>query len=128
MKLKWKEVSAEMDYQYIYDATLFGKRMQEIRKKKKITQEKLAEMLSLSVDSVSKMENGKITCMPDHFIKICQIFNVSADYFYFGREEELCVKQETELDTIIATLKNCSSFDVSRINQMINILLSQPAA
>ncbi len=117
-----------MDYQYIYDATLFGKRMREMRKKKKITQEKLAEMLSLSVDSVSKMENGKITCMPDHLIKICQIFNVSADYFYFGREKELIIRQESELESIIATLKTCNSFDVNRISQIINILLSQPAA
>lgn len=117
-----------MDYQYIYDATLFGKRLQEIRKKNKITQEQLAEMLSLSVDNVSKMENGRITCMPDHFIKICQIFNVSADYFYFGREKELSIKQDTELDNIIAILKSCSTFDVNRISQMINILLSKPAA
>ncbi len=73
-----------------YDAKEFGMRLKEIRKANKMTQVQLAEKLCLSVDSISNIENGRAACMPDHLTKICQIFNISADYFYFGIKKSLC--------------------------------------
>lgn len=50
-----------------------------------MTQQELAELLFLSEESVSNFETGKTMCMPEHVIQMCQIFDVSADYFYFGK-------------------------------------------
>lgn len=111
-----------------YDAKEFGKRLRKIRKRNNMTQEKLAEILYLSVDSISNFENGKSTCMPEHLTKICQIFNISADYFYFEIDSPLKEESNSDIDSIIKLLKTCSEFDITRINQMIQILLAKPIA
>lgn len=85
----------------VYDAKEFGKRLKSVRKKYGVTQEKLAEKLYLSTDSISNYENGKTTCMPE---------------------------QSAQIEDIISTLQNCSAFDLSRISSMIQILLQTPAA
>ena len=66
-----------------------GRRIRTIRKQKKMTQQELAELLFLSEESVSNFETGKTMCMPEHVIQMCQIFDVSADYFYFGKNYKL---------------------------------------
>ena len=73
-----------MNVMISYDASVVGERIRDIRKKNGYTQSRLGEQLMLSVDSVSNIENGKTTCMPEHIMRLCQLFNVSADYFYFG--------------------------------------------
>ncbi len=117
-----------MEYQYTYDAKEFGNRLRAIRKKNGYTQEQLADMLLLSVDSVSNMENGKTTCMPEHMMKICQIFNVSADYFYFSMDKELLQKETRDIEDLMMLLQTCSDVDYSKIYRIIKIMLESPAA
>lgn len=38
-----------------------------------MTQEQLAEIMYLSVDSISKIENRKVNCMPEHVVKLCNV-------------------------------------------------------
>lgn len=116
------------EFKYVYDASTFGKRLRAIRKKNGMTQEQLAEFLFLSVDSISNYENGKTTCMPEHLIKICQLFNVSADYFFFDIDRELISEEKSGLAQIIEILKKCTEFDLKRIYHMIQIILEKPAA
>ncbi|MEG0190205.1 MAG: helix-turn-helix transcriptional regulator [Lachnospiraceae bacterium] len=111
-----------------YSAVEFGKRLRKIRKKRKYTQEQIAEKLYITSESVSNFETGKTACAHEHVTKLCQILNVSADYLYFGVERELNEEKSTELDKIINRIKNCNDFDLNRINCMIQILLKQPAA
>lgn len=73
----------------LYDSIEIGKRLKEIRKKNNITQQQLAELLNVSVNSVSKYENGKITLGHDYIVYLCNYFNISADYFYFGHDKHL---------------------------------------
>lgn len=49
-----------------------------------MTQEQLAEHLILTAESVSNIEKGKTVCMPEHVIRICELFEVTADHLYFG--------------------------------------------
>ena len=112
-----------------YDAKAFGSRLKAIRKANKYTQAKLAEVLFISEESVSNIEKGKTMCMPEHLMKICQLFNVSADYLYFGVERKLDKKTNSDYESILKTLEGCSDFDLNRIKMMLPILLnSQPAA
>lgn len=117
-----------MKYQYTYDVKEFGNRLRAIRKKNGYTQEQLADLLLLSVDSISNMENGKTTCMPEHMMKICQIFNVSADYFYFSMDKELLQKESRDVDSLMMLLQTCSDEDYSKIYRIIKIVLESPAA
>lgn len=109
-----------------YNAVEFGRRIRTIRKQKKMTQQELAELLFLSEESVSNFETGKTMCMPEHVIQMCQIFDVSADYFYFGKNYKL--QGNDSIERIFQRLKGCNPFELSKIEQIIDILLAKPAA
>lgn len=105
---------------YLYDAKAVGMRIKELRKGI-MTQEKLAEELFLSVDSVANFENGRSTCMPEHVARICEIFNVTSDYIYYGIEH--CDKFDDGKETVLDLLEDCNVDDLRRIEQMIKIYL-----
>ena len=74
----------EAMYKYYYDAREMGRRIKEVRRRCRMTQEQLAEHLILTAESVSNIEKGKTVCMPEHEIRICELFEVTADHLYFG--------------------------------------------
>lgn len=70
----------------------FGEKLQELRKQKGLSQEALAQELSVSRQSVSKWENNETYPEMDKLIKISDLFQVSLDYLIKENDEE--VKQE----------------------------------
>ena len=56
-----------------------GKRIQEYREKAKITQEKLAEKVGLSVTGISNIERGVNYPSLENFIKITNAIGISSD-------------------------------------------------
>ena len=56
-----------------------GKRIQQYRKKKGITQETLAEMLGLSTNHISALECGKYGVKPELLVNIINILGCTAD-------------------------------------------------
>lgn len=61
-----------------------GKRIKECRKKKKMTQSQLADILGISTDQVSNIELGKSACKTDHIYLLIQVLDISADYLLKG--------------------------------------------
>ena len=59
---------------------MIGERLMKLRKEKKLTQEALGEMLSLTKFSISMYENNKNMPTEEKLIQIAKIFNVSIDY------------------------------------------------
>lgn len=59
---------------------MYGQRIKEIRQEKGITQSQLAEMLSTTQSTIGKYEREEIQLAVDTIIKICKVFEVSADY------------------------------------------------
>lgn len=57
-----------------------GKKIRQLRKDAKYTQTQLAQMLSTSQDTVSIWELDKALPDVESLIKLCKIFDVSADY------------------------------------------------
>jgi len=55
---------------------LLGKRLQEIRKNKKLTQEQVAEFVGIETSSISNIENGKYYPSAENLDKILKILNV----------------------------------------------------
>ena len=53
----------------------FGENLKEIRKKHKMSQEALAEKMSVTRQSVSKWENGESYPEMNKILKLCEIFN-----------------------------------------------------
>ena len=62
-----------------------GKRIAVLRKKNGMTQEALANMLSVTTKHISHVENGTSTLSLKAFILFCTEFSCSLDYLIFGK-------------------------------------------
>ncbi|GBF22641.1 hypothetical protein tpqmel_0045 [Candidatus Gastranaerophilus sp. (ex Termes propinquus)] len=56
--------------------TLVGSRIKEIRKRKKLTQEKLAEMVGIEPNNLCRIENGKNFPTPENLAKISKSLEI----------------------------------------------------
>ena len=63
-----------------------GTRIQELRKKKNISQEELANSMNVSRQAVSKWESNLSAPDIEKIIDLCEYFDVSADYLLRGKE------------------------------------------
>jgi transcriptional regulator with XRE-family HTH domain len=79
----------------------FGKRVREIRKSKGITQEQIAELISIEPPNVSKMESGLHFPQPDKIEKIANALNVSVQELF---DFEHIQKREDLIEYIISSL------------------------
>ncbi len=68
--------------------TLFGKNLRKIRRRKDLTQEKLAETLGVSVEFVSNMERGVNAPSFETIEKIANAFDLSAAQLFDFEEEK----------------------------------------
>lgn len=62
-----------------------GKRLRRQREKMNMIREEFAEKAGISPQFLAEIENGKKGMSVDTLYKICQSFNLSADYLLFGR-------------------------------------------
>lgn len=86
----------------------YRQRIKEIREANQETQEQLANALNVSVDTISKMEQGKCKITVDNIVAIAEHYNVNLDWIC-GRTDELkdpCSILETLLKFI--NIKNCT--------------------
>lgn len=72
-----------------------GARIFEVRKKRRITQEELAEKMDVSIQMISNLERGKKAVRPENIVKLCEVLSVSADYILLG------VMSDSEIDDIL---------------------------
>lgn len=95
-----------------------GKRIQEIRKSKKLIQEKLAEMIGIDTPNLSNIERGKRFVSSDTLEKIIKSLNVKEkDLFDFEH-----VKSKNELINSINNILNESDIkEIEYFYRMINI-------
>ncbi len=81
---------------------LFGKRLQEIRKSKKITQEALAELMGIETASLSNIERGKYFPSVENLEKILSILKIDltelCSYEHLRNRDELRVEINEILD------------------------------
>lgn len=90
-----------------------GKIILELRKKKKISQEKLAELLGISRQTLSNYENDITSPDLNQAKKICQIFDISLDELIgnnntlsskISSTERLVKKQNKDMKIVLITL------------------------
>jgi transcriptional regulator with XRE-family HTH domain len=61
-------------------------RLKMLRKSSKLTIEKLAEMVDVSIGFIAQVEKGDSGVSLENMYKLCQIFDVSMDFIVSGRE------------------------------------------
>lgn len=64
----------------MFDKSLFGARLFELREKKDLSQKAVADLLGVTRTQVSDIENGKSGTNLDRFYQLCEFYQVSADY------------------------------------------------
>lgn len=62
----------------------FGKKLSDLRKQNGISQEKLAEMVGVSRQAVTKWESGKSNPDTENLIRLAEIFGISLDELCLG--------------------------------------------
>lgn len=61
---------------------MLGQKIRELRYKNNVTQEQLAEVLSVSYQAVSKWENGKSTPDVELLVDIAKFFDITMDELF----------------------------------------------
>lgn len=89
-------------------------RIKEVRKALRMSRQKFAEKLSVSISHLSNIENGKRSVTIDFVYALYQLYNVSADYVLFGKGGMFLDKSETPGD--IYTMS-----DAQKMSQMLQI-------
>lgn len=75
-----------------------GKRIHKFRTDNGYTQAQFAELIDISVNFLSEIENGKKGMSQDTICKLCSHFGISADFILFGKTEETSYPKGTLLE------------------------------
>ena len=67
-------------YLFFYNIIMFGSRIRELRKERKLSQKQLAEILNVDFRTVSFWETERYEPNLQQLESICRYFEVSADY------------------------------------------------
>lgn len=97
----------------ITDVTTIGKRIQELREKKNMTQTELAKDLNVKQQTINQWEKGERDLKTGAIIALAKYFNVTADYIlcisdYYSIENDKIGKITGLEDETISLLTICS--------------------
>lgn len=67
-------------------SNIFSKRLKELRLKKRLKQQELAEILGIKRNTYSDWENGKTEPSYENLVKLADLLEVSLDWL-FGRDK-----------------------------------------
>lgn len=71
-----------------FDRTAYGERIKRLRISKNLTQEQLAEKISISRTYIVKIESGLQIGPIEIAIELAKFFNVSLDYLLLGKDNQ----------------------------------------
>ena len=101
-----------------------AEKIQELRIGKGLTQERLAEMLEVSRQSVSKWELGQAVPDVDKIIRMSELFNVSTDTILLRNTDEEAVNQNPlHLGSIYLVVKDFEK-SVAFYEKFLNVSVS----
>lgn len=100
--------------------SIIGMRLKQARLDKKITQEKLAEMLDVSVAYISRVECGSTEINMKRLAEICGLLDVSLSYVL----EDISSTSSAYLNTAFTDLlKNCPPEKIDLIYKIAKIIV-----
>lgn len=97
-----------------------GNRIQKRRKNLKIKQSELAEILGISNNHMSSIENGKEKPSLDAFIRLCEALKVTPDYLLLGNMHANNVPQD-----IVEGLRLCKKEDIELTRKMVEFMIER---
>ena len=106
-----------------FDFSGAGKRMQKIRKSNNMTQVELAELLNVSSNHISHIENYGAKFSLDLLAKFCKVFKCSMDYISFGKKqnEALSILPDEIINILFSKNKTAQKHLVNYLNMFLNL-------
>ena len=101
--------------------------IKDLRKRKKITQARLAEQLGISQQAVANWEKGLANPSTDMLKILSDYFNVSTDYLLGNDEKQPLVFNEEELQ-LVSGYRELSEANRSVISRIMSAFLTQQSA
>lgn len=98
---------------------LFGKRLKEIRKSRHLTQEKLAEIISIDTKQICRIENGSCFTTFETLQKISTALNISL-YELFNYEHKK--SKNVLVKEINDTLDKMSENNIELVHKIVNAI------
>ena len=100
----------------------FGLRLRELREKKRLSQQQLADWLGLTRPSISNYENNTQTPPADTLVRLADIYGVSVDYLLGVKNdrkrvlviEGLTPSQEKALEILAEEFREANSKSIQR--------------
>ena len=96
-----------------------GERVRSYRLEKKLTQAEFAEIMDISINFLSEIENGKKGMSQDTICKLCNHFHISADYILFGNSS---LGKTADTKVIIKIANSMSDNDLNVLVEYLSSL------
>lgn len=100
------------------DYTIIGERLKKARTDKKMTQEKLAEQLDVSIAFLSRIERGSSHINLKRLSQVCEILGVSEGYILNGassNSESYLTSEFSELLSNISPKKQKLIYNIAKV-------------
>lgn len=105
------------------DYQALGKRIANLRKKRRLTQEQMAEKTELSTNYISHIENSRSIPSLETLVKLCGVLDVTPDELLLGTRQDM---ENYLLSDIQQKLLQCSPRERRLVDRFIDLLLSEP--
>ena len=102
------------------DFSNIGKRIQATRIENKISQKEMADFLGISLNYISKLENGKTNIDLKTFMKICDFLNISIYDVLNEKSDNIIRYMDKELYELII---KCNLEKQKLIYNMVKLLI-----
>ena len=106
-----------------FDKIELGRRLAKRRKKLKMKQHQLAELVGVNSNHISSIEHGKIAPNLECFVKICDALKITLDYLLEGAMHSNNVPQN-----IVEHLRLCSDPDIDLVACIVKFLADRNAS
>ncbi len=100
---------------------IIGKRIQEIRKKKGMTQEELSEAIEISPHYLSALERGIYNIKLETLVKMLNILDCSADEVFYEVVNKSCAVSSNRLSE---RLENLPKEEQDKILAVVNTMVN----
>ena len=95
---------------------ILGSSVRELRINKGITQEKLAELLGVGINSTNRIETGT------SFAKLCNIFDVHPSVLLVAKPQHILKEHSDYIKAINGSLQRCSLEKLKYIYGIVDVL------
>lgn len=99
------------------DTRKIGRRLAQCRKEKNLTQEALSEIINISANHISTIENGGSYSL-NALITMCDGLDVALDHVIYGN------LRNSKVDNFIDLLNLCNDYEISVLLSVAESLLS----